>query len=77
MENLVNVESVELIEFSRAWSKLGSAVTDQVCDALDDPNSEVNPNALETAWRELNRFGNQEINDGLRTALIVHGRRVD
>ena len=71
MDTLGNVKSYDLMDFATAWSELGAATQEQVRSVLDDPDAEVNPSALKSAWCKLNRFKNQEINDGLRAAMAM------
>jgi hypothetical protein len=68
---LYEVDAGDLIDFSKRWADLGTAVADQVVQVLDCPRMaaglnpdhadlEVNPNAIELA-RELLGGLNEEI----------------
>ena len=49
-----SVDVADLIEFAENWRDLGDAVQSQVKDVLDDSsNTDVNPNAIKLARREL------------------------
>lgn len=48
-----DIDIVDLIEFADVWGGLGDAVQEQVRDLLDDPEADVNSNAVKLAKRKL------------------------
>jgi len=70
-----DIDPADLIEFANRWKDLGSAITEQVEQVLDDPRAaagldedhadlEVNPNAIRLAQERL-----QGLHDGIDEAL--------
>jgi hypothetical protein len=65
-----DIDAAALVEFARAWSKMGWAVAEQVEAILDDADawSEQNPNALRVAQERIGGF-HPEIDGALAEAL--------
>lgn len=59
-QELREMEAYELLEFAKAYASLGNAVQDQLHDIMDDPQSDVNPNAIDLIKERLGG-ANEEI----------------
>lgn len=61
---LYDLDSYDLIEFAKKWAGLGDAVQEQVDDILNDPNANVNPNAIRLAQERIGGY-NEEIDNAI------------
>ena len=62
---LYETDAGDLIDFAKRWAELGDAVSEQVEQVVDDPETdEVNPAAIELARSRL-----RGLNEGLDQAL--------
>jgi hypothetical protein len=62
---LYETDAGDLIDFAKRWAELGDAVSEQVGQVVDDPETdEVNPAAIELARSRL-----RGLNEGLDQAL--------
>lgn len=63
MSHLYNASISDLVDFAKAYAKLGWSVQEQLHDLLRDPEADVNPNAVE-AMKQL-RGRNRELDEML------------
>lgn len=64
-QELREMEAYELLEFAKAYAGLGNAVQDQLHDIMDDPQSDVNPNAIDLIKERLGG-ANEEIDSAIQ-----------
>jgi hypothetical protein len=75
-QEIYELDSYELIDFAKAYRKLGDAVQDQLDSILNDSQANVNPNAIDLIKDELGGL-NREIDDAIAAYEEELGERDD